>query len=205
MARPRLVSDEDIIKAVRLGVLEQGPGVSLEVVASSLGITSPALFKRFGSRKALLMAALKPPEKPLYLDLLENGPDDTAFEAQLAQVIESILTFLKDQFPCMTALRESGLTSADLKRIHKEAPGMRAVRALDGWLKRATRDGLALVEDTTAAAMAILGACHTPVMISHFSHAYSGTLTLHKNDIAPYARNIARLFSHGIHPRKRTP
>ncbi len=205
MARPRLVSDEEIIKAVRHGVLEQGPGVSLDVVASSLGITSPALFKRFGSRKALLMAALKPPEKPPFLDILEQGPDETPFEAQLAHVVESMLSFLKDQFPCMTALRESGLTSADLKRLYKEPPGLRAVRALEGWLKRATHEGLVYVEDTKAAAMAILGACHTPVMISHFSRLHSGAHTLHKNDIAPYAKNIAHLFCHGIHPRKRTP
>jgi|CXWL01.1.fsa_nt_gi AcrR family transcriptional regulator len=204
MARPRLVSDEDIITAVRRGVFQQGPGVSLDVVAGSLGITSPALFKRFGSRKALLMAALKPPEKPPFLDLLEHGPDQRPFETQLSQVVEAILGFLHDQYPCMTALRESSLTSADLKRLYKDPPGLRAVRAIEAWLKRAQEQGLATIADPKVSAMAILGACHMPVMLSHLGRIHSGAHTLSPGDVRPYAKSITQIFSHGLHLRKRT-
>lgn len=204
MARPRLVSDEDILGAVRHGVLRQGPGVSLEVVADRLGISAPALFKRFGSRKALLMAALKPPERPPFFDALEKGPDTRPFEKQLSALVESILGFLQENYPCMSALRESGLTAADLKKLYREPPGIRAARALEGWLERAHAAGLARIENAKVTAMAILGACHMPVMMSHMARVHAGAHSLAASDLGPFAQRIAELFCHGLHPRKRT-
>src|SRR6185295_7650575 len=104
MARPRLVSDDEIRSAVRKGVLEQGPQVSLDLIADRLGVTAPALFKRFGSRNALLLAALKLPENPRFLTLLTNGPDELRpFETQLHEIIDAHMQFLDECWPCMAA------------------------------------------------------------------------------------------------------
>ena len=75
MARPRQVTDEDILRAARDCALDHGPGVSMELVAERLGVTPPALLKRFGSRKALLLAALRPPDELPWMRALEAGPD----------------------------------------------------------------------------------------------------------------------------------
>ena len=64
MARPRLITDEQILQTMRASVLEHGPAVSLDLVAEKLKVTGPALLKRFGTRQALMIEALKPPEEP---------------------------------------------------------------------------------------------------------------------------------------------
>ena len=67
MARPRLITDEQILTTMRSCVLEHGAQVSLDVVAQQLGVTSPALLKRFGSLEALMLEALRPPEDPAFI------------------------------------------------------------------------------------------------------------------------------------------
>ena len=100
MARPRLVSDEEIRSAVRKGVLEQGPQVSLDLIAERLGVSAPALFKRFGSRNALLLASLSFPEHPRFIALLEKDPDERSFETQLHEIIDAHMQFLDESWPC---------------------------------------------------------------------------------------------------------
>jgi len=70
MARPRRVSDEEVLSSVRRAVLEHGPSVSMDHIAAELGVTPPAIFRRFGSRNELLIAALKPDEEPSFLAAL---------------------------------------------------------------------------------------------------------------------------------------
>jgi len=55
MARPRLITDEQILTTMRSCVLELGSHVSLDLVADKLGVTAPALLKRFGNRQELLL------------------------------------------------------------------------------------------------------------------------------------------------------
>ena len=68
MARPRTITDEQILGTMRASVLEHGPAVSLDFVAEKLGVTGPALLKRFGSRQKLMIEALKPPEVPTWVE-----------------------------------------------------------------------------------------------------------------------------------------
>src|ERR1700738_128371 len=106
MARPRRISDEEILVAVRRAVLKQGPHVSIDVVAELLGVTAPALFRRFGSRNDLLTAALKPEERPSFIDDLERGPDQRLVVVQLVELFSRIGAFVAEALPCMSAMRE---------------------------------------------------------------------------------------------------
>lgn len=67
MARPRQISDEQILTTMCSCVLSHGPQVSLDLVAKELGVTGPALLKRFGTREELMLRALRPPEVPAFL------------------------------------------------------------------------------------------------------------------------------------------
>src|SRR5262245_22349770 len=123
MARPRQVSDDEILAEVRRGVLEQGPSVSLDLIAHRLNVTAPALFKRFGSRNALLLAALKPDDAAALMALLKRGPDEgRPFEPQLLEIMEAHAAFLETTVPCMSALRESGLPKEEMRELFKESP-----------------------------------------------------------------------------------
>ena len=60
MSRPRLVSDHDVFAAFDAAIAEHGPnGVTLGLVAQRLGVTAPALMRRFGSRQGLFAAFMQ--------------------------------------------------------------------------------------------------------------------------------------------------
>jgi AcrR family transcriptional regulator len=56
--RPRQASDEDILKATFRAIARSGPSrLTLADVASEAGVSAAALVQRFGSKRALLLAA----------------------------------------------------------------------------------------------------------------------------------------------------
>ncbi len=79
MPRPRLVSDEEVFAAFDASIAEHGPnGVTLALVAQRLGVTAPALMRRFGSKHGLFAAFMQQQlsAQPQRLSaLLELHPD----------------------------------------------------------------------------------------------------------------------------------
>jgi AcrR family transcriptional regulator len=58
MGRPRVASDEDILRAAFTAITRLGPGrLTLADVAREAGLTPAALVVRFGSKRGLLLAA----------------------------------------------------------------------------------------------------------------------------------------------------
>lgn len=137
MARPRTVSDKQILDAVRASVLEHGPRVSLTEVANRVGVSQPALFKRFGSRRKLMLSALVPPCAPSWLLELEGGPDARPFAEQLRRLIVSIGRDVEEKMPCLSALRESGIPREEILANMSGSPPVENLRALTRWLERA--------------------------------------------------------------------
>ena len=194
MARPRRVSDEEILRAVRRAVSDEGPHVSLEVVAERLGVTSPALFRRFRSRNDLLIAALRPAENPPFIEFLDAGPDERSIEEQLVDVLTRIGGFLAETLPCVSALRESGIRFEEIHESWQEPPPLRTARALAGWLERARARGLLAVEDAQLAATTVLGAVQAPIFFRHLQRE-SGPW-----DAGAFARALARVLLEGLAP-----
>jgi AcrR family transcriptional regulator len=194
MARPRLVSDDAILEAVRRAVLELGPQVSIDHVAERLGVTAPALFRRFGSRAELLLAALRPHEPP-FLGHLHGGPDERPVLEQLAEIFERIGDWVATSFPCMSALRESGITFDELG-WGDDAPPLRMQRALAAWIERAQRRGLVAVDDARLTATAMLGAIQAPAFLRHVAKPRSSQ----PFDARSVARGFAHLFLRGLAP-----
>lgn len=198
MSRPRRVSDEEVFLAVRQAVLEQGPHVSLDVVAERLGVTAPALFRRFGCRTEILLQALRPPEQPPFLPHIEAGPDDRPIEAQIADLCVRVSTYLQGVFPCMSALRESGIPIDQVHASYAEPPPLLILRALAAWFTRARAAGLLALSDGDEehVALALLGAVQAPIFIR-----YIGKRT-EPWDAAAYGRRLAQVFLHGLSPAK---
>lgn len=196
MARPRSVSDQEVFRAVRDAVLEQGPQVSLDVVAERIGVTAPALFRRFGNRQELLLLSLRPEERPAFLDLLDAGPDVSAkaapIEEQIVEIFTEIGHYLVRTLPCMVALRESGLPFSAIHATSDEPPPIRTIKALAAWLERATNAGKLAVPDPTATAMAMIGSVHMPIFIRHITNGKKAHEPRH------FARELAQIFLEGI-------
>jgi len=80
MPRPRLVSDAAAFAAFDAAIAEHGPnGVTLALVAERLGVTAPALMRRFGSKQGLFAAFVQynlaaQPERLKALRMNEDDP-----------------------------------------------------------------------------------------------------------------------------------
>src|SRR4051794_1924976 len=104
MGRPRQVLDEEILEAARACFIEHGASVSTETIAARLGVSGPALLKRFGSKKELLKAAFSVGERPPWLPLVETGPDGRGLPEQLLEVAVAIDAFFRKMVPAFAVL-----------------------------------------------------------------------------------------------------
>ena len=195
MARPRLISDQQILGTMREAVLERGPSVSLEVVADRLGGTSPALLKRFGNREELLLRALRPSDEPSWMRVLEAGPDDRPLAAQLEELVAAVAEYFDEVIPCFMALRESGIPHARIHGTDKVPGPLRGLRAVSRWLDRARAAGLVGPQASETAATALLGAVQARAFMAHLMHR-PGSPRAHR----AFARELAQLFARMLEP-----
>lgn len=200
MARPRLISDEQMLQQTREAVLAHGPRVSLDVVAGKLGVTQPALLKRFGTRQALLLKALMPPQDASFLALLEQGPDDRRLEVQLRQIFVAMLEFYESSVPCMLALRESGIGHDQIFSDLRKAPPFRALELWGKWFERAEASGLVDASAPEGAALAITGALHSRVMMNHLFKREDTPRSQHR-----FIDELVHLFTRALSPHSTAP
>jgi AcrR family transcriptional regulator len=198
MARPRLITDEQILTTMRSCVLERGAGVSLDVVAEQLGVTAPALLKRFGSRLELMLKALQPPDAPPWMADFDRGPDGRPLEVQLAEHFERLWTFFSEVIPCVSALRESGVPHEKIFEGKRNAP-VHAIRAISRWLEKARDAGLIEADAPESVATAILGALQTRAFTSHVAKVHYSTRSNRE-----YLDDLVSLFTRALAPHART-
>ena len=98
MGRPRTVTDEQILEKAREVFIDQGPNATTATIAERLGLSQGALFKRFGTKEELLMAALRP-APPAWLDQVLQGPDARPIPEQLVELGLQIAAFMDDLVP----------------------------------------------------------------------------------------------------------
>lgn len=168
MARPRLVSDEQILDATRAAVLDKGAQVSLDAVAQQLGISSPALIKRFGTRQNLLFAALSPNLDALDA-LFETPVDDSPLEEQLENVAARLSRYFQDTMPNLMILRECGISHEDFHDRIKAPIPLRATIGLKRWLEKLQARDLIEGEMLETVATSIVGAVMTRTISAHLT------------------------------------
>ena len=195
MPRTKTVSDADVLAEARRCFLAHGPGVSTEVIAEALEISQPAIFKRFGTKKALMLAALLPPAIPDWVHALEDGPDDRPIVDQLREVIRQAAAFFAEAVPAISVIRASGISKEELLASFKVAPPVVAKRTLIAWLLRGSEQGLIRPVDFEAAATMILGALQfRAFMVQITGHTPSGA----SDD--GHVEHLADLLIHGLAP-----
>lgn len=158
MSRPRQVSDEQILAAARACFLEHGPSAPASAIAERLGVSQAALFKRFGSKKRLLVESLLPPQVPPWVALLEEGPDNRPLAEQLLELSLQISHFFRGLVPCISMLRASSVRIEEVFGDSEMPPPLRGSRALESWVRRAQRqERLAADVSPAVFAHALLG------------------------------------------------
>ncbi len=193
MARPRLVSDERILTVARDCFKLHGPAVAISCIAKELGVSEAALFKRFGSKDRLMIAALKPPDRPPFLDLLEAGPDDRTLRIQLLEIARAVSGYLTEAVPCISVLRATGMAPADLAGQYEVPPPIRTHEALAAWFRRAKRLGLVVHGSPRSMALAFLGALHLRAFMAHIAGDRFPDVVA-----ATYPRDLVDLYCRGL-------
>ena len=143
--------------------MEQGPGVSTNVIARHLGVSQATLFKRFGTKEQLLINALCPDENPAWLDRVAAGPDpDVPLREQLDVIMREAGAFVREVMRRVSVLRASGLSEEQFLQYFKCPPPVKAMRGLAAWCSRAQAQGRMRVVEPTTVAMMIMGSLHMP-------------------------------------------
>ena len=189
------MSNEQALEAARRVFLEHGPSVSTDRIAEELGVSAQALFKRFGSKQQLLLAAIRPPDRPPWASLLDDGPDDRPLHDQLTELVDTVSMFFAEMVRRMSLLRWSGVAIEELMREYDPPPPMIGIAALTGWLSRAHDRGLIREADFEATAVALLGSLHAPAFLEDMlGKRPTGLSRTH------YVAAIVDLYVHSLSP-----
>jgi AcrR family transcriptional regulator len=162
------VSDAAILDVAR-AVLHADPTAPISTVAARVGLSQAALFKRFGTKLALLSRALRMDADPPWIDLARSGPDERPIPVQLRELGSAIDAFFHDMVPSASALRASGVDPRSLFGSGRVPPPVRGYEALRGWFERALAAGSVRAVDPASAAMGFMGAFQARAVWRHLS------------------------------------
>lgn len=137
MSRPRQVTSQDIILVARSHFLTKGHSASVNSIARDLGVSHSALIQRFGSKRQLLITALRPPTDFPWETTFLEGPQLSPLEAreQLNQVCQKLLTFLEEHLPSIRVLQAAEIQPSELFNGHLPFP-LIAIQQVSGWIQR---------------------------------------------------------------------
>jgi AcrR family transcriptional regulator len=196
MARPRQVLDEDILEVARACFIEHGASVSTEAIAARLGVSGPALLKRFGSKKELLKAAFSVGKMPPWLQVVEAGPDARELPVQLREVALTIDTFFRKMVPAFAVLREAGLTPEEWRGSDDVPPPARALSTVEGWFRRAQERGLIRAGDPRIMASLFLAGLQHRYFLAHITNE-----PVPSEEEDPWLERMVDIFCRGVAPR----
>lgn len=195
MARPQRVSDEEILQAARECFVKQGPGISIQVIAEKLGISQPALFKRFGSKMELMFEALKPDLRSPWSEYVDAGPDDRPMEQQLHEFLRLAMDFFETNVPRIAVLKMSPFPMKELMKKFPTPPPVAQQRRITAWLERCHERGLIREAHFEALAIGIMGALHGHAFLSHLLER-----ELVSGSKEAYLRELTTFFLRGLTP-----
>ncbi len=192
--RPQRVSDEQILSTARRIFLANGSGASVDLIAAELNLSTPAIFKRFGTKRNLMLLSIKPPREIPWQKAVESGPDDRPFTVQLREVASEIASFLAEVVPVLRVIHTSDISFSELMCDEEIPLPIIATGVLASWLERCYTQGLIRKTDFRLAAMTILGTLQLETL---------GSLFQDRNDLSPtvpvaYLDEVVSLIWQGL-------
>lgn len=198
MVRPRRYDDDEILEVARAVFLEHGPGASVQLVADALGLSQPALFKRFGTREALLVRALSPSVRLPWVERLFGGPDERPLPDQLCEIATGALAFFALNMGGMLTLRASGM---DIERLmaqdHATSP-LNVRAAVIAFFAAGMQRGLLRPVDPERLATVFIGALQARAVEAHLFG-----VSLDPDELAAHADAVIDLLWSGVRPDAR--
>ena len=159
MSRPVSIRQNAVLDVARRVFLKHGFGATTARIARDAGISEGSLFKHFGNKTALFMAAMqtKTTQQALRKRLAQAaGAGDMrgALEFAGGQLLDRLQTVL----PCIMMVRSSGVTLAAAYRPPGPPPPVQQVRALAAYFRSEIRHGRMVMRAPEVQAQAFVGA-----------------------------------------------
>lgn len=194
MARPRTISDEQILDAARAVFLRDGVAASTATVAREAGVSEGTVFRRFATKDELFRAAMMS-AATWRLDYEERVGEGDVTE-HLAEVILELMEGMRGTLPCMMALAtHASVSLPDMWREQPEQAPVVVLKALTNYLDAEMRLGRLGVADPEVVARTIMGAVH--------NYAFFELMGMHARMpiAAPtFARGLVDLLWRGLVP-----
>ncbi len=154
MPRPQSRTDGQILKATKTVLLERGPAAPLSAIAQRLGLSSAAIIGRFGTRRALVLAALEPPSPHAVMARLYAQPNPNNFSVQLEQLAHELGDWYRRALPLL--LLERMAPPAQRRRRGTPPSQVRMHHTLAIWLARGQALGQIVPGDSHVLASTLL-------------------------------------------------
>lgn len=167
MARPRTVSDQELLDAARACFLEHGPGVSTAHIAREVGVSQATLFKRFGTKAALMAKALLPRTEGPHWKAIAAPPSEAPICEQLVERGVLIMRFFNELQPCLAMMRAHSRDALEQLIGSDQPPPVRALRALQGFFDALVDQGRLRPVHTESLTLMWLGALRNRAFWNH--------------------------------------
>ncbi|HKF41762.1 MAG TPA: TetR/AcrR family transcriptional regulator [Thermoanaerobaculia bacterium] len=179
MGRPQRVTREQVLAEARRAFSERGfEGTTLADIGARLGVSPAALLRHAPSKEALFHLAMEPESgEVLPTDFLASVPTGEDPAKVLRRLAREFIPFIEQKMGENIArfLRARSEEEARTIRLpfdprKKSAPPLRAIRALEGYFRRARESGSLSVRSPRAAALAFLGSLQSYVFLHRVLH-----------------------------------
>jgi len=141
MARPKQMTDEELLKIALECFLKHGANVSAQIIADRVGLSQPALFKRFGTKEELFLRAVAPPEHLPVIEWLDASPSPGPLRPQLVQLLEKVWEMLSWVLPRVQLLQEARIPRETVMARYKIPPPIQLLISIAGFFERARQQG----------------------------------------------------------------
>ena len=138
--RPTTISTEHLVEVAEQVFLAQGVGAATSEIARQAGVSEAAIFKRFSTKQALFMAAMKLPEATWTSLLSRHSECPEALKEHLVDLAQALLSYFQEVVPRLMLLR-SHPAYPDFCGAFKgrdDAPPARYLRSLTGFFEKET-------------------------------------------------------------------
>jgi len=135
MARPKQVTDEELLQVALECFLEFGPQVSTQVIADRVGLSQPALFKRYGTKEELFLQAVAPPERLPAIEWLDASPTPRPLRPQIVEMLEKVSATIAWVLPRIQLLRSSGIPAATVMTRYETPPPISLIMSIAGFFE----------------------------------------------------------------------
>jgi AcrR family transcriptional regulator len=199
MARPPKITNEEILIAARQVFLEQGFGASTLAIAERAGISEASIFKRFGTKEGLFMAAMMS-ETPQWVKTFSNQQPTAAVKSELTEICEQMLDFYQGVLPRVFMMMNRGNLPHPPPM---PPPPVRDCKLLVAFLERAIAKGYLRSGDATTIAYIITGALTSYIVFGDIASKMPFPISLiQPKQIEPsiFVRNLIETLWTGIAP-----